>query len=561
MRLDELVAAFQGEIEIDVHRVTPINGSGKSQFRGIVNYANGSGVVHQGVLDLLVNGAEADVSFDTIYVDTVPIPTDLGKNDAFPITYISDHEPESNGRIPIRILSIGATTVGSSEEKAKVETPKEKEKLVSEKKKKPTKQPPLESTGQINYTTITRTVNGIEIYVMKDVAEVGREFLIQKGLSDNQTRGTLYDSVRFRGFVNYEDTTNGKRTYVLVPRNDVEVFRKDLIIEEGRFRNIEFLAEESVSKYVDQYVTGENENLRGKIDKSKRMVKEGKTYFLKESIDAILKEAGIDIEDKRGAPANVGTEYIGAILSISIILERCEINNPALGTELKRVVPHVIGRSASGSRKLYFFIQEGDEETVHKRFSLEEGDVKIYTQIDRAAYDALCKTDETQRRNFPFYRPDGTEFFVPEFVSFVPEKTETKKKEIPGLIHLSNIPMFHGKGTFIDMSLYKPLGAREGKTYAYEDRSVQLFEEPLVPYSEVVNRFAPTDPGMEKYFNVTVRKILDHTSAATERRKANGSLVPKKELGLPGKKYFLDKETANRALELLIDVGYTCTTK
>ena len=56
MRLDELVAsAFIGkELEIDVHRVTAPNGSGKSQFRGIVNYANGSGIVHQGVLSLIL---------------------------------------------------------------------------------------------------------------------------------------------------------------------------------------------------------------------------------------------------------------------------------------------------------------------------------------------------------------------------------------------------------------------------------------------------------------------------------------------------------------------------
>ena len=93
MRLDDLVAsAFIGkELEIDVHRVTAPNGSGKIQFRGIVNYANGSGVVHQGVLDLLVNKGEADISFDTLYIDTVPIPDTLGATDSFPITYVSYH--------------------------------------------------------------------------------------------------------------------------------------------------------------------------------------------------------------------------------------------------------------------------------------------------------------------------------------------------------------------------------------------------------------------------------------------------------------------------------------
>src|SRR3989338_11031047 len=110
MRLDELVASvFIGkEFEIDVHRVTPLNGFGKTQFRGIVNYTNGSGVAHEGVLDLLVNGGEADVSFDTVYVNTVPVPVDLRINDSFPVTYVSvDHETEGNGGMPIKIISIG----------------------------------------------------------------------------------------------------------------------------------------------------------------------------------------------------------------------------------------------------------------------------------------------------------------------------------------------------------------------------------------------------------------------------------------------------------------------
>ncbi len=282
MRLDQLVAsAFQGEIEIDVQRVTPVNSSGKSQFRGIVNYANGSGVVHQGVLDLLVNGSEADISFDTMYVDTIPIPPELGRDDSFPVTYVSHHETESENAMPIRIVSIGATTVESSEEKRK--TPKKKE--------------PSKIKEVINPIPYALEERGL-ITIVKDVAELDRVKLWEKTQMKAQGYAgqVLRRETERHGFVDYttHTRTGSLKRVTLVPRGSEERIYEGLTLD--TFTDLELIKKEDVEKYVGQYVAERNLQVEAKIGSSPIITfKDGKKYVQKESIDAILKEAGIEI--------------------------------------------------------------------------------------------------------------------------------------------------------------------------------------------------------------------------------------------------------------------------
>lgn len=558
-RLDELVAVFAGEIEIDVHRVSAPH-HGKSQFRGILNYTNGSGIVYQGVLDLLVDSEQADVIFDTRYVTSVRADG-FSELDEIPVVYISEHGEQ----MPIQIVSIGKRVVQHKDEQIR-----------EEKEKKQT----------IHYTLIPER-EGV-LYRLEKCAVVTRDVLEKAGFSENSARNKI-ENCKNHPFLRYNAVVSGKvKTHVIVPYDAQKQVFGVKEIEESIFSDVYVVPRTKLEEYCQtEHITFSHET------KVPEVTIDDVAYVPASWFDAFKTK----IRSQRGKSKKVREETSSIQYTleerelVTVVKDVAELDKINLwiktGMKSKEYAGHVLRRETErqgfaeyrasnkqgGCPRRISLIPRGSEERIYKGVTLDTfRDLELIKteNVEKYVLQYIADKNEGVEQKIeksPIVRfADGTTYHLKESidtiikeagVNITKEKITKKKKE-----RKNKSPKKRSSGdNVINVHEYEPLGKISDDTYMYDERSAALFDngrQKLVKYGEIFNPFTPEDlTGVARSrYQHAMRNCILKTTAAKDRRDENGNPVPETEVGR-GKKHYLETRVANLCIMYLVDNGFT----
>lgn len=398
----------------------------------------------------------------------------------------------------------------------------------------------ISSATHVHYTLVE---DGL-VTIVKDVSLVNKDVFSRKvRISETYASILLGRKIEEHNFALYfsSGVRGGRRRTLLVPRGSEKLLHERLTLD--TYEDIALVEKENGQAYADAkgiqhflyfflpvvHLSGKEYHFASDIDANAGPVaqisKEARSIDdVAAAPSPIAREGSMGVEsvelskdeDSRGKI--VGAEYVGAILGFDEILQRCKINNPALGKKLKDKLPYAIGRSSVGSRKLYFFIAPEMEGNVHPKFSLQEGDVQNYRRLTREEYDALCKQDSSQEKNYQFHEPTGIEFFIPEFVSLMAEGMGKERAVAPTEINQSQGEKT-GDAEIIFLETYQPFGTRNGISYTSGTLKRVLFPDDV---RARVSKFYEKAGLSTAHLQAEGLELLAQTDYETHYRHPNG---------------------------------------